>query len=335
LKASRSSRPLYYCCKSKCQKATGFYSSAAEIADITTAAPDEEMRVITTPDTIVPEVQLLSNGNYHVMVSNAGGGYSRWKDKSVTRWREDGTCDNWGTFCYIRDLDANEFWSCAHQPTAKKADNYEAVFSQGRVEFKRTDNNIETHTEIIVSPEDDIEIRRIQITNRSRTKKRIDITSYAEVVMANAMADASHPAFSNLFVQTEIEENQNAIICTRRPRAKDEQTPFMFHIMKMNTATNANISYETDRSKFIGRGNSVAAPIAMQHTAPLSGSYGPVLDPVVAIQYRLNLAPDETVKFDMIFGMTETYDLCKGLIDRYQDKHIRDRALNYHGHTAR
>ena len=75
------------------------------------------VRIITTPDTPIPEVHLLSNGNYHVMVTNSGGGYSRWKDLAVTRWREDTTSDNWGTFCYIRDYESGEFWSTAYQPT--------------------------------------------------------------------------------------------------------------------------------------------------------------------------------------------------------------------------
>ncbi len=152
----------------------------------------------------MPEVQLLSNGRYHVMITNAGGGYSRWKDIAVTRWREDSTCDNWGTFCYLRDVTSGEFWSTAYQPTLKRSEKYEAIFSEARAEFRRRDNDFDTHTEIAVSPEDDIELRRIRITNRSRTRRAIDVTSYAEVVLASPAADALHPAFSNLFVQTEI-----------------------------------------------------------------------------------------------------------------------------------
>src|SRR6185436_5576158 len=184
----------------------------------------------------IPEVQLLSNGRYHLMVTNAGGGYSRWKDFAVTRWREDTTCDNWGAFCYIRDVAAREFWSVSHQPTRKRADVYEAIFSEARAEFRRRDRDIETHTEIVVSPEDDIELRRVRITNRSRTRRTIDVTSYAEVVLASASADALHPAFSNLFVQTEIVPARQAILCTRRPRSKGEQAPWMLHLMAVHGA---------------------------------------------------------------------------------------------------
>ena len=170
----------------------------------TSSVPETPVRVFNSPNTPIPEVQLLSNGRYHVMVTNAGGGYSHWKDLAVTRWREDTTCDNWGTFCYLRDVASGEFWSTAYQPTLKRADSYEAIFSEGRAEFRRRDHDFDTHTEIVVSPEDDIELRRITITNHDRTRRAIDVTSYAEVVLAPAAADALHPAFSNLFVQTEI-----------------------------------------------------------------------------------------------------------------------------------
>jgi cyclic beta-1,2-glucan synthetase len=185
----------------------------------------------------VPEVQLLSNGRYHVMVTNAGGGYSRWKDLAVTRWREDSTCDNWGTSAMSATCESGEFWSTAYQPTLKASETYEAIFSEGRAEFRRRDHEIETHTEIVVSPEDDIELRRIRITNRSGTPRTIDLTSYAEVVLAPPAADALHPAFSNLFVQTEIiRELPQAILCTRRPRSQASRRPG-FHLMAARALT--------------------------------------------------------------------------------------------------
>ena len=247
-------------------KATAFYSHTTELSETHEALHDAEempIRVYTSPDTPMPEVQLLSNGRYHVMITNAGGGYSRWKDIAVTRWREDSTCDNWGTFCYLRDVTSGRTWSTAHQPTLRASGQYEAIFSEGRAEFRRRDQGFDTHTEIAVSPEDDIELRRITLTNRSRTRRAVDVTSYAEVVLASPAADALHPAFSNLFVQTEILRPQRAILCTRRPRSLDEHTPWMFHLMAVHGADIGEISYETDRMQFIGRENTVADPQAM------------------------------------------------------------------------
>ena len=311
-------------------KATAFYSHSAELSDIQTTAGGWEspVRRFNSPHTPTPEVQLLSNGRYHVMITNAGGGYSRWKDLAVTRWREDSTCDNWGTFCYLRDVTSGEFWSTAYQPTLKQSKNYEVIFSEGRAEFRRREQNIETHTEIVVSPEDDIELRRIRITNGSRTSRTIEITSYAEVVLASSAADALHPAFSNLFVQTEIIRDRHAILCTRRPRSLDEHSPWMCHLMAVHGAHIGTMSYETDRLQFIGRGRTPADPHAMSHSAALSGSEGSVLDPIVAIRCRITLDPEESATIDMVSGIGDTRDVCLGLIEKYHDRRLADRVFD-------
>ena len=315
-------------------RATAFYLETPELSDIRASFSGTEMpvRVFSSPNTPIPEVQLLSNGRYHVMVTNAGGGYSRWKDIAVTRWREDTTCDNWGTFCYLRDVASGKFWSTAYQPTLKQADTYEAIFSEGRAEFRRRDFDYDMHTEIVVSPEDDIELRRTRITNSSRTRRTIDVTSYAEVVLAPSAADALHPAFSNLFVQTEIISPQRAILCTRRPRSLEEHPPWMFHLMTAHGAEIAEVSYETDRMKFIGRGRTVANPKAMSGRATLSGalsgSEGSVLDPIVAIRYRITLDPEASATIDVVSGLGETRNVCMGLVEKYQDRRFADRVFD-------
>jgi cellobiose phosphorylase len=310
-------------------KAGAFQFHNAEFSAVRATADDAAMpvRIISSPDTPIPEVQLLSNGRYHVMVTNAGGGYSRWKDLAVTRWREDATCDNWGAFCYIRDIASGVFWSNTHQPTLKRAQTYEAIFSEGRAEFRRRDLDYETHTEIVVSPEDDIELRRMRICNRARFRRTLDVTSYAEVVLAAPVADALHPAFSNLFVQTEIIRERQAIVCTRRPRSLDEQAPWMFHLMAVRGAESGEISYETDRLRFIGRGRTVAAPQALGDCVTLADSAGSVLDPIVAIRHRITLEPDQVVTIDMVCGVGVNRDAVLSLATKYQDRHLADRVF--------
>jgi cyclic beta-1,2-glucan synthetase len=310
-------------------KATAFYSHSVELSDLrtTSGVPETPVRVLTTPNTPVPEVQLLSNGRYHLMITNAGGGYSRWKDLAVTRWREDSTCDNWGTFCYIRDVESGEFWSTAYQPTLKPSKTYEVIFSEGRAEFRRHDREIETHAEIVVSPEDDIELRRVRLTNCSGTRRMIDVTSYAEVVLALPAADALHPTFSNLFVQTEIIPERQAILSTRRPRSLNEQAPWAFHLMAVHGPHSSEISYETDRMQFIGRGRTLASPCAMDDGATLSGSQGSVLDPIVSIRCQLILDPEESVTIDLVSGIGETRDVCLRLVEKYQDRRLADRVF--------
>ena len=262
------------------------------------------------------------------MVTNAGGGSSRWKDLSVTRWREDSTCDNWGSFCYLRDVTSGEFWSTAHQPTLKPSKRYEVIFSEGRVEFRRRDYDFDTHTEITVSPEDDIELRRVRITNRARTRRSIEITTYAEVVLATAASDAQAPAFGNLFVQTEILDKRHAILCTRRPRGPSDPAPWMFHLMAVHGAAAEACSYETDRMQFVGRGKSVLAPRAMLDSSPLSGSAGSVLDPIVAIRQRLTLGAGESATIDIVTGVGDSRDAVLSLVEKYQDPHLADRVFD-------
>jgi cellobiose phosphorylase len=315
----------------KVPKAKALYSSPDELPEARRIASDGQessMRVFRSPNTSIPEVQLLSNGKYHVIVSNAGGGYSRWKGMAVTRWREDTTRDPWGTFCYIRDLATGRFWSSAHQPTIKPVDHYESIFSEAKVEFRCRQDDLDSHTEIAVSPEDDIELRRITLTNRTKKRRVIEITSYAEVVLASPASDAMHPAFSNLFVQTEILEKRRAILCTRRPRSNQERPPWMFHLMVVHGAAAGNVSYETDRMRFIGRGRTVANPQALNSDTPLSGSQGSVLDPIVAIRHRITLEPGQSATANLVSGVGETRERCLQLVDKYQDRHLADRVFD-------
>lgn len=307
-------------------KSTGFYIES-DTEKISSSNAATEIRILNTPHTFIPEVQLLSNGNYSVMISNAGGGYSKWKGLSITRWREDGTCDPWGLFCYIHDLEKINFWSAAHQPTLQESDQYEVIFSQGRAEFRRHDDEMETYTVVIVSPEDDVEVRRIQLTNHSTRQRKMSITSYGEVVLNAANADDVHPAFNNLFVQTAIANNQNAIICTRRARSREELPPWMFHLMKVSGAEVNQVSYETDRNFFIGRGHTLAHPQVMNQKKSLSGTQGSVLDPIVSIQYKITLEAGESAFIDMVTGVADSRENNQLLIDKYQDKHLRDRAF--------
>ncbi|HET6721379.1 MAG TPA: glucoamylase family protein, partial [Chitinophagaceae bacterium] len=303
-----------------------FYAHTADIIETTMVAADVEVRSINTPNTRLPEIQLLSNGRYQTMITNSGGGYSRWKNIAVTRWREDSTKDHLGIFCYIKDVNTGKFWSNTHQPTLQSARNYEAIFSQGHVEFKRNDFGIDTKTEIVISPEDDTELRRIKITNKTQSVKVLDITSYAEVVMAVQASDEAHPAFSNLFVQTQISREHNTIFCTRRPRSEEERPPWMFHLMHVHGSELEEISFETDRMQFIGRGRTLRHPQAIDDDA-LSGKEGSVLDPVMSIRNRIRIKASQTATVDLIFGIADTKEACENLMFKYQDRYLKDRAF--------
>ena len=220
-------------------------------------------RRLTTPHTPHPRIHLLSNARYSVMVTNAGGSWSTWRDLDVTRWREDRIRDCWGQFCFIRDMRTGLVWSTAHQPVQRPADAYEVLYSTDKAEFNRQDGSIETHWEITVSPENDAEIRRVTLTNHGRKPCDLELTSYAEVVLEPHRTDLAHPAFAKLFLETEYIAAEHALLCRRRPRSADQKPVWAVHVLAVEGSLTGDVQFETDRSRFLGRGRTSAEPAAM------------------------------------------------------------------------
>jgi len=272
------------------------------------------------------DLQLLSNGRLHVMVTGTGGGYSCWDNLAITRWREDGTCDQWGAFCYVRDLESGNVWSTTYQPTRRAAEHCEFSFGPGRATFRRRDHELSAETDVAVASDDDVELRRVRITNRSSTTRKLDFTSYAEIVLGDAAADSAHPAFEKLFVETEILRDAQAIICRRRARSSDESTPWMVHLLVSHGSVKGDFSFETDRMRFVGRGRTIAEPQALDDRT-LSGSDGAVLDPVAAIRCSVSLEPDQTATVDLITGIGVSREACMTLVRKYRDRRIIDGIL--------
>jgi len=305
-----------------------FQSSVTERTLFTSESEETLLRIFTTPKTLFPEVHLLSNGRYHVMITNAGGGYSKWRDIMVTRWRSDATQDNFGSFFYVQDLTRAQSWSAFYHPLRVDSKKYEAIFPQARAEFRRRDDGIETYTEIAVLPEDDVETRRITIGNFSAEARDMEVTSYAEVLLTSMASDASHPAYSNLFMESEIDQEHKAILCSRRPRTPGEVNPWMVHLLAVEHTAAVQVSFETDRLQFIGRGRTVANPRALDVGAKLNNSCGAVLDPIVAIRGKFRLAAGESITMSFITGIAETRAKANALVDRYQDRNNADRVFD-------
>ena len=285
------------------------------------------MRVHTDPSAPIPDVHLLSNGRYHVMVSAAGAGYSRWGDLAITRWREDPTRETFGVFGFVGDTVTRRCWSNSFQPTLHGGRDYEAVFTSGRAEFRRRDDKIETHTEIAVSTEDDLEVRRIRLTNRSDRPRSLLFTGYAEVVLAPGVTDELHRAFSNLFVSAELLVEQSAILMTRRRRSTEEEPPWMFCLLLAAAGEAGACSFDTDRARCIGRGRSTARPAMVDSWDPLPGKSGPVLDPCVALRRAVLVEVDGSATLDLILGAAPTRQAALALIAKYQDHRMADRVF--------
>ena len=247
-------------------------------------------RIFKSPHGLIPQTHLLANGHYSLMVTAAGGGYSKWRDAAITRWREDPTRDSWGSFIYIRDMRSDRYWSATYQPTGKEPDDYTAIFHEDHAEYQRRDGSMTTLLNIIVSPEDQGEVRRLRMTNHSHTEREIELTSYAELVLAPPAIDAAHPAFAKMFIETEYLPALGALLATRRPRSPDESPLWAVHLVSIGGEAIGEMQYETDRARFIGRNHTVRDPVAMDGR-PLSDTAGTVLDPIFSLRCRVRLKP--------------------------------------------
>src|SRR5262245_5244580 len=263
-------------------------------------------RSYDTADLPTPRTQLLSNGNYTVMITTAGAGYSNCGARAVTRWREDTTRDNWGNFIYVRDIRSGAVWSAGHQPVGVKAQSYEVAFSEDKADFWRRDFGIVTHLEVIVSAEDNAEMRSISVANYSNRPREIELTSYAEVVLAPRPDDVAHPAFSNLFIETSYHAAHHALLARRRPRSSKDDAVWGVHVLATSSEIIGGIQFETDRARFVGRGHTTATPIAVIEDRPLSNTVGAVLDPVFSLRCRVRLQPNETARIVFTTGVASS-----------------------------
>jgi cyclic beta-1,2-glucan synthetase len=303
-------------------------SGDEELARVPNEREKPAAREIDTPTTPQPRVAVLGNVPYTLMITNAGGGYSKYGNIAINRWRLDGTRDNYGQWCYIRDVSTGRVWSAAHQPTLTEASWYRVLFASDRVTILRGDDDIETHTEIAVASDDAAEVRRVTVINRSSVAKEIELTSYSEVILGSADADRAHPAFGNLFVQTEWLPANAAILATRRPRSFNEQRMWCGHVVALGHEAVGEVSCETDRAKFVGRGRSVRHPIVMEDAGSLSGTVGSVLDPVLALRARVLVQPRGSAVVTFTTFVTDSRERAAELADLYHDSYSARRALD-------
>lgn len=286
------------------------------------------VREFTDPDSPRPRVALLGRASFTAMVTHAGGGYTRHGDVAVTRWRADGTTDDSGQFCYVRDVGRNRIWSAAHQPLCVPPDEYRALLATDRVEYHRRDGEIETRTEIAVVPEDMAKVRNVTLTNRGRATADLELTTYGEVVLNRVDADRAHRAFSNLFVTTEWHDWCASLTATRRPRSQHEPRLWGVHVVSADRGELGPLSWETDRARFLGRGRTPRNPAAMDAPGALSGTVGAVLDPIFSMRTRIRLEPGESRSMAFTTLVADSVERTFELADRYHNQHAGRRALD-------
>jgi len=260
------------------------------------------------------------------MLTAAGSGYSSWRDLAVTRWREDATCDDWGSYILLRDVATGEVWSATCQPIGAELDAHEVTFNEERAEYVHRDGGLVTTLEVLVSAEDDAEVRRVTVSNFGDQPREIEVTSYAELVLGPQAADVAHPAFSKLFVETEHLAGLGAILATRRRRAPTEPQVWAAHLAVVGRQAVGKREFETDRARFLGRGGDVRAPTAAVNGRPLSGATGTVLDPIFALRRRVRIAPRAMARVDFWTMVASSRDDVLDLIDKHHDAGAFERA---------
>ena len=300
-------------------------------ADVKSAAGARDLepsggRRFASAQQATPATHLLSNGRYSTMLTSAGSGYSRWGDLALTRWREDATCDDSGFYVFVKDLRSGVAWSAGFQPSGVEPDDYAVIFDEDRAEITRRDGSLTTTLDVIVSAEDDAEVRRVSITNSGSRPRDIEITSYAELVLGPQSADLAHPTFSKLFVVTEYLPDVGAILATRRKRAPSDPEIWAAHLTVVDGETIGAPEFETDRARFLGRSHSVRMPIAITDSRPLSNSIGAVLDPIFSIRRRMRVAPGATVHVAFWTIAASTREALLDGVDKHRDATAFTRA---------
>ncbi|MEI7849708.1 MAG: glucoamylase family protein, partial [Chloroflexota bacterium] len=250
----------------------------------------------TNPSAPYPQIHSLSNGNYSLLISASGSGYSRWGNIDLTRWRSDSTLDNWGTWLYIRDDENGQLWSATSQPTAIQPESQKVTYYPHKVEFERRDGDISINLNLTIAADEDVEVRRLTLTNHGDTPRILSMTSYAEVILTLQENDRRHPAFNRMFIESEYIKSGQILLFHRRPRSSNEKAIYLAHFVTFNDENSRITGYETDRASFLGQGNTPFAPISLLKSHNLSGSTGATLDPIFALQTQINLQPYESIQ---------------------------------------
>lgn len=286
------------------------------------------VRVFDSPDQGLPKAHILTNGNFSTMITDRGTGYSKDKMIAVTRWREDSTLDPYGMFFYLKNIETGAVWSSTYAPLNVVPEAYKVSFTSDKALFQRKDGDIDTKTEVIVATGDNVEIRRITVKNNGEGPIILELTSYLEVVLTAQRTDVAHPAFSNLFIETDYHPEKHCLTALRRPRTEKEKKTWLANAVVIKDKTIGNIQVETDRNQLIGRGHDLRSPITLNDNKTLSNTIGPVLDPILSHRLRFKLEPGKSSEISFVSAISENEELLMTLIDKYATPDTIEGAFN-------
>ena len=273
----------------------------------------------------IPEVSILSNSHYMTLINDRGCGFSRYETTQLNRYRKI-TEQDYGLFLYVKDLSNNKIWSNTYAPMNVMPEKYNVVFASDRIKYMRFDNEITTKTEIIVTKEDSAEIRKITFNNHSDTAKKLELTTYTEPIIVNNIEDITHRTFKNLFVSSEYDIESESLIMSRKNKSK-KATAYYFNKLIV-PSEDIEVSYETERSKFIGRNRNTNNPIALTKKN-LSNICGTNIDPVMSLRSNIEILPGKTKEVYILSGFGKSKEQINKIIGTYNDSITLDEAFDY------
>ena len=287
----------------------------------------------------LPATHLLTNGRHTVVLRSHGGGYSQWEDVGLTRWRDDLLRDELGSHFYLQRDGLDGWSSITARPAPDPQARYSCRLQADRVVFDAQWPDLHSRCTVWVSPEDDCELRQVELRNTGQQPISLTLACAAEMTLAPQRADEAHPAFSNLFLQARWQADDHALHWRRQPRLADEQGLRAVFFLAGADAPLLSVSACADRARWLGRYGSPAQPLGpgglvvlgdlvdnladsvVDHPDTSATTGVPVdtgLDPIAAIAVRLRLAPGATVQLTFCTAASRQADVLAALVDKYR-----------------
>ena len=271
----------------------------------------------------LPEMSVLSNKKYSLIMNDRGNSFSRYRTLQLNRYRKVTEID-YGIFLFVKDTKTNEIWSNTYAPMNVKPDKYEVVFASDKIKFMRRDDKISTKTEIVVAKNHHAEIRKITFKNEEEYDKELELTSYTEPILSENMDDVSHRVFNNMFISTEFDSKTDSLIAKRKNRGESNVNSYMVTRMIIQEPLE-KYSYETERDKFIGRNNLLNTAVGLNKK--LSNYAGDNLDPVLSVRNKIKVPANGSTSIYLLVGFGRSREQIEEMVNFYNDHYSLEKAF--------
>jgi len=275
----------------------------------------------------LPISNVLSNENYTIYMDQFGQGFSKHNDIYLNKYRK--TNESFNGICfYIKDVKNKNLWTNTLKPNISTPSKYIVNFAPDRNKYLRTDGLIDTITKITISPDDDVEIRQIELKNNSNEEVYLEITSYFEPILSRIDDHIAHPAFCNLFLSYEYIEELNGIMIKRRSRDKSKNDKYALVLFFPDEDILGDYEYEIDKTKFIGRDRSILNPIALESEKILQKQMNMTLNPIVALRRTIKIESNKSKKLNLILLFSENREDIIKTAEKYNSKDAVNRIFS-------